>query len=326
MRIFVTGATGFVGRNLLNFLVRTFPEASISCLVRDSQKAETQWPDLPTNVQWLSGDLLYPKTYQSALQNAELVFHTAALVSLRNGPEFYTQNTDATRHLVETLKTSHHLKRLLFVGSISAVDRDWHQPALEPLSDLSPCQPNTDYGKSKLQAEQCVMDSGLPYTVVIPAYIYGPYARPNSSMDRLIRDMAAGKKYTRFPFPGFASEVYVEDLAEMLWVSATHANTLNQRYFISNPEPIQLHQAYQLLAEALKIPYKPLPIKPHEIERYRSHWHNTHPDSLVLRILFESYFACLPDRWYQTTGFTPRYGLREGIAKTVQWYRAQGYL
>lgn len=326
MRIFVTGATGFVGKNLLNFLMGTQPEAKITCLVRDVQKAKAQWPDLPANVQWLPGDLLQPQTYQSTIQNAELVFHTAALVSLRNGPEFYTQNTDATRHLVEALQTSPHLKRLLHVGSISAVDRDWHQPALAPLSDFSPCQPNTDYGKSKLQAEQCVMNSGLPYTVLIPAYIYGPYARPNSSMDRLIRDMAAGKKYTRFPFPGFASEIYAEDLAEMLWVSATHSKTLNQRYFISNPEPIRIQKAYRVLAEALKIPYEPLSIKPTEMERYRNRCRTTHPDSLILRILFEPYFACLPDRWYQTTGFTPRNGLREGIAKTVQWYQAQGLL
>lgn len=323
MNIFMTGATGFLGRHLLRFLVRTQPDANVICLVRDPDKAKAQWNNSPPQVQWLPGDLLEPETYRNALQNVELVFHAAALVSLRNGPEFYTQNTEATRLLLESLKISGQLRRFLFVGSISAVDRAWELTATEPLTEDSPCRPNTDYGQSKLAAERLVADSGLPYTIMIPAYIYGPDPRPNSSMDRLVRDMIAGQRYTRFPFPGLASEVYVEDLAEMLWVSATHPNTLNQRYFISNPEPVRIARACQMLAEALQIPEQSYSVSPGKLERFRRLWRKAQPDSLILRILFESYFVCDPSRWYNATGFTPRFGIQQGIQKTVNWYKTQ---
>lgn len=323
MNIFITGATGFVGRNLLTYLTNTQPEAEIICLVRSRDKALSQWPQTPHNVRWLEGDLLAPDSYRTPASEADFVFHTAALVSLKNGPEFYAQNTEATGHLVEALRGSERLKRLVFTGSISAVDRHWDKRAAEPLTEQSPCQPRTDYGKSKLQAERLIINSGLPYTVMIPAYIYGPHPRPNSSMDRLIRDMLAGKSYTRFPFPGSASGIYVEDLAETLWISATHPNTLNRRFFIANPSPVRITEAYETLAEALKLPLEPLRLSPEQIALYETRWRLAQPESLILRILFERYFACSSEAWTQATGHQPRCDMREGVARTVNWYRQQ---
>ncbi len=324
MRVFITGATGFVGRNFLEWLLRHHPELSITCLVRDIAKAEAQWPAMPPNVTWLCGDLLRPETYQAAIQQAALVVHTAALVSLRNGPEFYTQNTEATRQLLTALQGNPHLTRLVFVGSISAVDRPWELPATRPLTEEDvPC-PRTDYGRSKLEAETLVMASGLPYSVLIPAYIYGPHPRPNSSMDRLVQDLRAEKPYTRFPFPGFASAVHVADLAEMLWIAATHPNTLNERFFVSALEPVSVFAAYAQVAEALGQPLTPLPMTPTKLRRYQSRWRAAHPESLVLRILFEHYFACSVAKWVKTTGHQPRYSLKEGIAQTLAWYRERG--
>lgn len=326
MAVFITGATGFLGRNLLAYLVARHPERQIICLVRDLEKAKSQWPESCNNVNWLPGDLLAPDTYRKEINQAELVFHVAALVSLKNGPEFYTQNTETTRHLLEALRFSQHLQRLVFVSSISAVDRPWELPATELLTEASPLRPNTDYGQSKLQAERLIQESGLPYTIMIPAYIYGPYPRPNSSMERLIRDMVAGKGYTRFPFPGEASAIHVADLAIALWLAASHQDTLNERFFIANPEPIRIQDAYALLAEALGLSFTFHPVDSKSLSRYENRWRTAQPDSLILRILFERYFACSAAKWYQTTRYQPRYTLGEGIDLTVNWYREQGFL
>lgn len=326
MNIFVTGATGFVGRNFLTHLLALYPELRITCLVRDPAKAESQWPEKPKNLIWLAGDLLEPQTYEGALQSAERVFHMAALVSLKNGPEFYTMNTDTTRHLVQALSLSNRLRRLVYVGSISAVDRSPDQPADGLLSEDSPPHPNTDYGKSKLQAEALVRTSGLPYTILRPPYIYGPYARLKSSMDRLVYDVRDGRHYTRFPFPGLASEVYAEDLAEMIWLAGEHPKTLNEIFFVANPEPVRIGRVFADVADALGRPYAPLPVSPEKMERTRQFLYRRYPENPLLRILFENAFACSTEKWYRMTGYQPRYGYGEGVRRTVAWYRANGLL
>jgi nucleoside-diphosphate-sugar epimerase len=330
MSIFVTGATGFVGRNFLEWLMREVPDVQFTCLVRDPAKAQRQWAHMPQfgngRIQWLQGDLLEPGSYAKAAEQAEWVFHIAALVSLRNGPEFYQANTDATQTLVTSLKHSARLKRLVFVSSISAFDRPLDQPALGPLTEESIPHPNTDYGKSKLEAERRVQQSGLPYTILRPPYIYGPYPRVNSSMDRLIRNVRDQAHYTRFPFPGRASEIYVEDLAGMMWTASQHPATQNQAFFVSNPTPVRVGDVYPKVAQALGVPYRPMSPGEQQIERFKRLLYRQYPENVLLRVMFEDFFYCSPAKWYELTGFKPRYGYEEGLAKTVRWFQANGMI
>jgi dihydroflavonol-4-reductase len=330
MKIFITGATGFVGRNFLEYIVREIPDAAITCLVRDPQKATSQWEHLPNfgegRIHWLQGDLLESATYADALGQAEAVFHIAALVSLRNGPEFYRMNTDATRTLVQTLQNSSQLKRVVMVSSISAVDRPMDQPAVGPLTEESIPSPNTDYGKSKLQAEELLQQSGLPYAILRPPYIYGPYPRLQSSIDRLIHNIHDQAHYTRFPFPGRASEVYVEDLADMIWTAFTHPAAENQVFFVSNPEPVVINDVYDKLAKLLDVPRHTMPLDANAIERFRRILYRRQPENVLLRVLFEDFFYCSPEKWYRLTGFKPRYGLEEGMRKTIRWYQENGLI
>lgn len=326
MKVFVTGATGFVGRNFLEWLLRNQPHVSVTCLVRDVHKAQAQWPTLPHNVQWLAGDLLEPDSYRAALSGVNAVFHAAALVSLKNGPEFYRMNTEATRNLVAALGEGKDLQRLVFVSSISAVDRPMHEPAVDLLDEDFAPHPNTDYGKSKLLAEEVVSYSGLPYTILRPAYIYGPHPRLNSSMDRLIRDISAQTPYTRFPFPGQASGIHAQDLAAMMWLAARHPQAENEAFFVSNPQPIPIVEAFAHIASALNVPYRPLERAPEHIRRAQHRWYHRQPDHLVLRILFENFFACNPAKWYRATGFQPTFDYSAGLNDTVRWYQAHGLI
>lgn len=317
MAIFVTGSTGFVGRNLLEYLVQTQPRQRIVCLVRDLNKATAQWPNPPANVHWLVGDLLQPESYREVLQAAELVFHVAALVGLRDGDAFFTQNTEATRQLVDTLTPSSRLRRLVFVSSISATDRDPASPAIDCMTETFPPQPQTDYGRSKLQAEQLIRASGLPYTIMVPAYIYGPHLRAGSSTERLINDLKAGKRYTRFPFPGAVSAIHVDDLSEALWLAATHPNTLNERFLISHPQPVFIVDAFATLADCLGLQHTFTPLPGSSLERYRRQKSAPAANPILRRILWEHYFACSPVKWYQATGHQPKIAFPEGVRKTL---------
>ena len=216
------------------------------------------------------------------------------------------------------------LQRFVYMGSIAAIDRPPHLPAIGPLSESSLPHPNTDYGRSKLQAMDAVVHSGLPYTVLTPAYIYGPYPRVHSSMDRFFRDVSAGVPYTRIPFPGRASHIYVEDLANLIWQAALNPVARNEVFFASEREPMRVGEAFQCVAEAMKIEFSQRSVT--DMKRFQSFLHQRDPDNPLLRILFEDYFHCSSEKAHRMLNVTPRFGMMQGIEKTLQWYRQQGIL
>lgn len=328
MTIFITGATGFVGKNLVEYLTEYVPEQHLLCLVRNLDKAE--YLKRFTNVRIIHGDLLQPETYQQAVQACDIILHVAAMVGLKNGDAFYEANTKATQLLCDAAKGNPNLNRLVFVSSISAVDRPLDKPAIGALTEETPPCPNTDYGKSKLMAENVVIDSGLPYTILRPSYIYGPHPRKNSSMDKIIYDMAAHKPYTTIPFPGRASEIHVLDLAKIIWLSATHNNTQNQIYFAANPTPIALKDLYPLIADAMGIHFVQRNVSDTILARFKRRvfhqYINQHPMASLIKVMFEDSFYCDTTKLITDTGYTPDYPLKKGLKQTFQWYLENGEL
>ncbi len=339
MTIFITGATGFVGRNFVEFLLKHKPHLKLICLVRDLEKAKYMEEK---GIQVIQGDLLNPESYQEAISEATFVFHMAALVGLKNGSEFYVANRDATEALLSTLnsasseKTSKKaLKRFVFLSSIAAIDRPWPKNSLQsfntpyfkgPLDEASPICPGTDYGKSKRQAEELIMASGLPYSILRPAYIYGPHPRINSSMDKVIYHIRDRVPYTQFPFPGISSEIYVEDLAEALWHSAIHEGALNQDFFVANPKPQSVSNFFKSVADRLKVPYAPKILSESLMKRFMRYQLALNPTNPVVRILYTNYFHCSPKKFKTLTGYTPRIGFESGLTRTLDWYRREGKL
>lgn len=324
MTVFITGGTGFAGRNLIEFLLDEHPDTELVCLVRSPEKAA--FLKGRPNVRIVEGDLLDPASYREGLKDAGRVIHAAAMVGLKNGREFYTANTEATRLLIEAAKRTGGVERFTFVSSISAIDRPPDKPALDPLTEETPPHPNTDYGKSKLLAEEWVIRSGLPYTILRPSYIYGPHPRIGSSMDRLVYDVRDQKPYTTIPLPGKASEIHVRDLARLIWLAASHPNAENEVFFAANPDPVVVGDVFPVAAEALGVPHRFRPVDDDTMGRLKRYCYHKYAGNPLMKVMFENSFWCSPRKLIETTGYQPSYPLTDGIWQTVGWYRQHGSL
>ena len=152
--VFITGATGFLGRE---FLKRLDPTQfnSIFCLVRDPNTKLLA--TLPENIVKVVGDLDDPSSYQACLNEVQYVVHMAAVTG-KVSPKKYHQNiVEGTRALVQ-LCVEAKVERFIYISSIAA--------KFEKLNRYY-------YGIAKKAAEEIVTNSGLNYLILRPTMIMG---------------------------------------------------------------------------------------------------------------------------------------------------------
>jgi uncharacterized protein YbjT (DUF2867 family) len=154
--IFVTGAGGMVGQEVLQSLVGH--GYRLRALVRSPKSAEA----FPRAVEVVVGDLGDPASYSAALNGVETVVHLAALTGKAAAAEFRRINTEATAGLIAASEAS-GVRNFLFVSSIAA---GYAKQRFYP------------YAQSKLAAERLVRAASLKSTILRPTVIVSA-AAPN---------------------------------------------------------------------------------------------------------------------------------------------------
>ena len=199
-RAFVTGATGIVGIPLCRELLAH--GVQVTSYSRSSGSTR-----LPEGVDHVSGDILDSAAMESAVANADVIFHVAAAVhgSVSSAEEFMRINVDGTRSAIESAESVG--AKLIFVSTVNVagIKRD-------SLRD--------SYAESKAKAELLVLeavDRGLTATIVRPATVFGnEQGRAGLVVDRLLAGSlkvlpGGGRKI---------SPVWSKDLARALWRAA----------------------------------------------------------------------------------------------------------
>lgn len=148
--IFLTGATGYVGRHVLPRLrARGQP---VRCLLLPNESLDGA---AGGGVEVISGDLTQLDSFRAAGAGVETVVHCAAAM-LPNPPErIRSVNVEGTRNAVRFAQ-EHGVRRFVYFSAVSAVYRN-----------------RNIYGASKAEAEGLVAASGLDYTILRPTMVYG---------------------------------------------------------------------------------------------------------------------------------------------------------
>jgi nucleoside-diphosphate-sugar epimerase len=168
MRIFVTGASGFIGQTLCPMLLERGHQ--VSALVR---RAGSE----PVGTDPVSGDLDDGARLTDALATAhpDCVIHLAAeIASQRDASRVHAVNVEGTKRLIDacrSLAESNPGEGPRFVFASTVVTGDAHGALLTEDTQL-PVQ--TPYGRSKQEGERLVRESGLPAVIVRPSHVYGP--------------------------------------------------------------------------------------------------------------------------------------------------------
>ena len=326
MTTLVTGATGFVGSQVVDqLLARGKP---VRALVRDPGKAEGL---RARGVEVVGGDVRDPSTLDPAVRGAGVVHHCAAAV----GPHFskreiYDTNLGGVRNVLEAMRRA-GAGRMVLLSSVNVLGtRD-----LDPATEETPCRPSSDPAADvKIEAEQLALtyrrQHGVDVTILRPGFIYGPGDPHN--VPKLIRAIERGK----FAFIGSRDNVvpivHVRDVAAAMLLAAGTPAASGQVYNLTDGSRTTAGEFVDHLAELLGRP-RPQRVLPYALpylaclvfgalNRLGLTRRQGPVTRAALRFLGTSRYVDIR-KARQELGYEPRVRLREGLAETIRQLRKE---
>jgi nucleoside-diphosphate-sugar epimerase len=325
-RVLVTGGTGFVGSHLVERLLRHGYE--VTCLVRDLR--HLRWLE-GLEVQLSQGDCTRPESLAAAVQGVSLVVHCAGLTKARHVRDYYLVNQSGTRNLLDACaRVNPGIEKFILVSSQAAAG-----PSLDgrPVDESATAHPVSDYGRSKLAAEDEVLGykDCFPVVILRPSSVYGPR---DTDVCELFRWASRGLTFEMTGGERYFNLCYVEDLAAALLLSSERWTVSGTIYFVAENRSCSWTEFRELLlltggvtARTIKLPYSAAWLMSLASEIGGLF---TNRPALVnrqkVREAAQRSWLCDVGKIENDLGFRAEYPLQKGLELTWQWYRKNRWL
>jgi dihydroflavonol-4-reductase len=203
-----------------------------------------------------------------------------------------------------------------------------------PADEDAPLKPGDIYQETKLEGEALAREAGarlgIEVTVVRPSGIYGPGDR---RLLKLFRGVARRRWVTLGRRDIYYHLTYIDDLVEGFRLGGEHPAAANRTYILAGGEVTTLTALVGIVADVVNVPRPTLrlPVWPFWIAGATCEAVcvplGIEPPLYRRRVdFFTKSRAFSIDRARREIGYAPAVSLREGITRTVEWYRAQGWL
>jgi len=314
MNILVTGGSGFLGINLIRYLINKGMGD-----IRSLDLADFDYPE-KGKIEAVKGDVRDAEAVARALMNVELVIHAAAALPLYKKEDIYSTNVDGTKNLLEEAEKK-GVERFIHISSTAV----YGVPDRLPLREDDKLDGVGPYGEAKMSAEEACLEyrkKGMCVSIIRPKSFIGP---ERLGVFTLLYDWA--KDGRNFPVIGSGDNRYqfldVEDLCEVIYLCATKDKAMiNDTFNAGAKEFTTIKEDYQAVLDAAGFGKRIIPLPA---------W----PVITALRIL--EFFKLSPlYKWvYETAGkdsyvaieksekilgFTPKYSNKDALLRNFHWY------
>jgi len=313
MKILITGGSGFLGINLIRFLLqRKFEIVSLDI-------ADFDYPE-KNKIMEIKGDIRKKDLVEKSLHGIDIIIHTAAALPLYTPEEIYTTDVEGTRNLLEAA-FKRKINRFIHVSSTAVYGIPHHHPLYEndKLDGVGP------YGKAKIQAEDVCLEfrnKGMCVPILRPKSFIGP---ERLGVFALFYDWAKDGK--NFPMIGKGNNRYqlldVEDLCEAIYLTITlPKEKVNDIFNIGAKEFTTMKEDYQAVLDyagyrkrIIGLPEKPIIIALKFLEAlklsplYKWVYETASKDSFVSIEKAENIL-----------GYKPKYSNKDALIRNYKWY------
>ena len=331
MKILITGASGFIGSFIVEEALRQGFD-TWAAVRKSSSRAYLQ----DERINFIELNLSSKEQLVSQLRDQafDYVVHAAGVTKCLNKADFRRINTEGTKNLVDALlEVGMPLKRFVFISSLSIFGAIKEQQPYDEIRETDTPQPNTAYGKSKLEAEQYLATLGarLPYIILRPTGVYGPREKDYFIMAKSIQqhsDFAVGYKRQDITF------VYVQDVVQAVFLALTRGEN-GRKFFLSDGQVYQSTTFSDLIHEELGRPWWIRITAPVWVLRVITFFGEyvgrltgkvTALNNDKFNILKQRNWRCDIQPAIDELGFQPHYDLKQGVKETIKWYKDNKWL
>lgn len=314
MKVLVTGGAGFLGINLIRFLLKKNYE------VVSLDIAPFDYPDSNKNLKVITGDIRDSSAVEKAINDIEVIIHCAAALPLYKPEDIYSTEIEGTRTLLNNAYQQ-KIKRFIHISSTAVYGIPDHHPIYETdkLEGVGP------YGKAKIQAEKICGEyrqKGMCVPILRPKSFIGP---ERLGVFALFYDWASDAK--NFPMIGKGQNKYqlldVEDLcASIFQCIELPESIVNDTFNIGAKHFSTMMDDYQAVLDfagygkkIIPLPEKPIIISLKVLEAmklsplYKWVYETASKDSFVSI-----------EKAEKILNFTPLYSNKDALIRNYKWY------
>ena len=303
MKIFITGATGFIGRHFAKRMADSGHE--IICGGRSPARLNS-FPKIYNPVRIY---LEHKETISRVLkkEHPDIVCHAAALVESNSLEKLRRVNVEGTRNVFDACMEA-GIKKVIYLSTVAVATGN----PVNPLTEDLPYSATNAYGQSKLEAEQLALEyrkKGLKIAVIRPCMVYGedePHALGmlvSAVEKRLIPIFGKGKARRHL--------VSIENVVDVMALSLSREEAYEGSFFIADKEILTVGELIRYMAKVLGT--KPPIVLPETLGKILA---KTPVVKKIVSFLFRDRVFSI-DRLREKLGYVPRVSVYDGFKRAV---------
>jgi NAD dependent epimerase/dehydratase len=309
-RVLVTGADGFIGSHLAEQLVAA--GAQVRVLSQYNSSNDWGWLeeiDCLKNIEVITGDIRDAHLCDELTRGIDIVFHLAALIpipySYRAPDSFVDTNVKGTLYLCQAARQN-GVKRFIQTSTSEV----YGTAQYVPIDEKHPLQPQSPYSATKI-ASDCIALSfhysfGVPVVVARPFNTYGPRQSARAVIPSIIVQIAGGKSTISLGNLAATRDfTFVEDTCRGFLAIAEMESGEGEVFHIGSNHEIAVGELVKVIGEIMGVGVRVVcdeqRIRPEKSEVQR--------------------LRCENSKLRNASGFVPKVPLRDGLERTVGWFR-----